>query len=408
MLTLIGILLFVGLLVASVAIHEAGHLLTAKSFGMKATEYFVGFGPKLWSVRRGETEYGFKAIPAGGYVKIVGMTALEEVDEADRDRAFYNYSAPKKLVVLSAGSISHMFIAFFMFAFVFMAFGGTTDGPGLREATTQLGPISECILAPDAKAPCAPTSAPSPAKAAGLREGDRIVAVGAKPVTEWADAVVAIRGAGAEPIAVTIERAGKPQTVTITPVLQEREDADGNKVNVGVIGVQPQFEATHAGPIQAADDSVVMMGKVVEATGQTLADLPQKVVDLFGALSGDERDQEGLVGVVGVARISGEVLSFDDASMGERLAAVLVQVAALNVFIGLFNALPLLPLDGGHMAVVSYEHGRRRIFKKIGRADPGRVDMNKLLPLAYGFLVLVVGLTVLLLAADIVNPITLS
>lgn len=407
MLTLIGILLFVGLLVASVAIHEAGHLLTAKSFGMKATEYFVGFGPKLWSIRRGETEYGFKAIPAGGYVKIVGMTALEEVDEADRERAFYNYSAPKKLVVLSAGSISHMFVAFFMFAFVFMAFGGSTDGPGLREASTKLGVISECIPATGATA-CKPGDPPSPAKAAGLRSGDRVVAVGATPVNEWLDAVQAIRAAGTAPIQITFERAGQTQTVTVTPVPVEREDAEGNKVTVGVIGVQSEFNATHAGPLAATGDSVVMMGKVVKATGETLADLPQKVVDLFGAISGDERDQEGLVGVVGVARISGEVLSFEAATVSERLAAILVQVAALNVFIGLFNALPLLPLDGGHMAVVSYEHGRRRLYKAIGRADPGRVDMNKLLPLAYGFLLLVVGLTVLLLAADIVNPITLS
>src|SRR5688572_23030397 len=110
MMTFLGILLFAFLLIASVAIHEAGHLLTAKAFGMKATEYFIGFGPKIWSFRRGETEYGFKAIPAGGYVKIVGMTDLDKVDEEDSPRAFYRFSAPKKLIVLSAGSIAHMFI----------------------------------------------------------------------------------------------------------------------------------------------------------------------------------------------------------------------------------------------------------------------------------------------------------
>ncbi|MGQ0632944.1 MAG: M50 family metallopeptidase [Sporichthyaceae bacterium] len=412
MLTLIGVLLFVGLLVMSVAIHEFGHLLTAKAYGMKATEYFIGFGPKLWSFRRGETEYGFKAIPAGGYVKIVGMTDLEPVDESDRPRAFYNYSAPKKLVVLSAGSISHMFVAFFLFVLVFMAFG-------TREAVPTVNAVAECIPAattaaagtvPPPASGCAATDPPSPAKAAGLLPGDEIVEVAGTPVADWEQASRVIRATGAGPLEITVLRGGAETTLTAELVTRERPDLDNpdQMVTVGVLGVEPVIERDRSGPIDAATESVQLIGTVIKATGQVLTEMPEKIENLFKALSGDERDPEGLVGVVGIARISGETLSFSEAALSDRIAAILIQVAALNVFIGLFNALPLLPLDGGHMAVVSYEHGRRRIYLKTGRADPGRVDMNKLLPLAYGFLVVIIGLTVLLLAADVINPITLT
>ncbi|MGQ0624041.1 MAG: M50 family metallopeptidase [Sporichthyaceae bacterium] len=402
MLTLIGVLLFVGLLVLSVAIHEFGHLLTAKAYGMKATEYFIGFGPKLWSFRRGETEYGFKAIPAGGYVKIVGMTDLEPVDEADRARAFYNYSAPKKLVVLSAGSISHMFVAFFLFAAVFMVFG-------TRETVPTVSAVAECVPPPKASA-CTDADPPSPAKAAGLLPGDEIVAVDGIAISSWEQSSRAIRAAGAGPVDISVLRQGAEMTLTADLVSRERPDLDDPDtiVNVGVLGVEPVIERDRSGPIGASGESVSLIGTVIKATGQVLTEMPEKIENLFEALSGDERDPEGLVGVVGIARISGETLSFSEADLTDRIAAILIQVAALNVFIGLFNVLPLLPLDGGHMAVVSYEHGRRRLYLKTGRADPGRVDMNKLLPLAYGFLVVIIGLTVLLLAADIINPITLS
>lgn len=404
MLTLIGILLFVFLLMMSIAIHEFGHLLTAKGYGMKATEYFIGFGPKLWSFRRGETEYGFKAIPAGGYVKIVGMTDLEVVEEKDQARAFYRYSAPKRLVVLSAGSISHMLIAIFLFFIVLTGFGRS-------EAVPVVGNVSECIPAANATAPgCTPTDVASPAKAVGLRQGDKVLAVAGTPVKEWQDATRAIRAHGPGPIEVVIERDGQQMTLTPDLVARERADLDdpSKQVTVGVLGVEPAFRKDRAGPIDGTWESIKLIGIVVKASGEAMANLPEKIPNLVESIGGGERDKEGLVGVVGAARVSGEVLSLEDETLSDRIAMVLLQVAALNVFIGLFNALPLLPLDGGHMAVVTYESTRRRLYKKLGKADPGRVDMNKLLPLAYGFLVLVIGLTVLLVVADVVNPITIS
>jgi len=400
----IGVLLFVLLLVVSVAVHEFGHLLTAKYFGMKATEYFVGFGPKIWSFRRGETEYGLKAIPAGGYVKIVGMTDLETVAAADAPRAFYRFSAPRRLVVLSAGSISHFFVAFVMFAIVLSGFGSPVP-------STTIGVVAPCVPAAHA-APtgCSPTDPSSPARAAGLQAGDRVVAIGSVRIRDWDQAARAIRAAGAGPLQVTVVRARQELTFTPTLVARERPDIDhpDRTVRVGVIGVEPSSHTERAGAWAGAKKSGRLIGETAKASVTALAGIPAKIPNLIAALDGGHRDRQGLVGVVGAARISGETFSYQRASLSDRLSSVLINVAALNVFIGLFNALPLLPLDGGHMAVVGYEAGRRRFYRRLGRADPGRVDMTKLLPMAYAFLIVLVGLTVLLVAADLINPITLS
>jgi membrane-associated protease RseP (regulator of RpoE activity) len=404
MLTLLGILLFAFLLIASVAIHEAGHLMTAKAFGMKATEYFIGFGPKIWSFRRGETEYGLKAIPAGGYVKIIGMTDLDKVDPEDSPRAFYRFSAPKKLIVLSAGSIAHMFIGFFLFAFVLMALGTPT-------LDTKVGAVSECIVADGAAldTTCKASDAASPAKAAGLRAGDQVLAVAGTPVKEWADATAAIRRHGAGPIEIKVRRDGEEKI--LNPVLVARERTDpvtGDKITAGVLGASASVAMHKDGPIAAGKRSVELVGTTIKMTGQIMVKIPDKIPALFHALTGGERDSNGLVGVVGVARISGEVLAQGEVPLSARIGNIVAQMAALNIFIGLFNALPLLPLDGGHMAVVSFEAVRKRVFALTGRADPGRVDMSKLLPATYAFLMVIVGLTVLLLAADILNPVQLT
>ena len=403
MLTLFGILLFVVLLLGSVAIHEFGHCVTAKLFGMKVSEYFVGFGPKIWSFRRGETEYGLKGIPAGGYCKIVGMTDLEEVDEADRDRAFYTYPAPKKLVVLGAGVFLHIIIGFLLFVVALIGLGTNTPVPTVQS-------VSACIPAANSTTGCTPADAPSPAKAAGLQEGDRIFAVGPDRVGNWEQASRLIRNAGAGPLVVTVERDGTLLNLTADLVVRERADIDdpAKMVEVGVLGVAPTFEKSYFGPLTAADRSLDLMWQVVEAAGSLVADLPDKIGELFDALSGGERDQEGLTGVVGAARVSGEFFSLDQASNTERLSLVLLNVGALNIFLALFNAVPLLPLDGGHMAVTTYEAGKRRLFRALGRPDPGRVDLTKLLPLTYVFVVFLGALTLLLLATDIVNPISIS
>ncbi len=404
MLTLFGVLLFVVLLLGSVAIHEFGHCLTAKFFKMKVIEYFVGFGPRIWSFRRGETEYGLKAIPAGGYCKIVGMTDLEEVDEADKHRAFYRYPAPQKLVVLGAGVFLHVVIGFILILVALIGLGTSAPVPTVNS-------VSTCIPAADsATGECSEADPPSPAKAAGLQVGDEIFAVGADPVGNWEQASRAIRQAGDGPLAITVLRDGQLVTLTANLVTRDRPDLDDptKQVNVGVLGVGPTFEKSTYGLITASDKSLELMWQVVEAAGSLVADLPDKIGELFDALGGEDREQEGLTGVVGAARVSGEFFSLDQASNTERLSLVLLNVGALNIFLALFNAVPLLPLDGGHMAVTTYEAAKRRLFRAFGRPDPGRVDISKLLPLTYVFVVFLGALTLLLLATDIVNPITVS
>jgi membrane-associated protease RseP (regulator of RpoE activity) len=284
-------------------------------------------------------------------------------------------------------------------------------GFGSPVASTTIGTVAPCVPVPNSTAGgCNPTDPASPAKAAGLQTGDRVLAVGTTRITDWEQAARAIRAAGAGPLAITVERNGAQLTLNPDLVARDRPDLDNpaKTVSVGVLGIEPRSRTVRAGPWGGIKGSGRLIGQTVKASVSALAHIPGKIPNLISSLDGGHRDQQGLVGVVGAARISGETFSYQHATLGDRLASVLINVAALNVFIGLFNALPLLPLDGGHMAVVGYESVRRRLYRRIGRADPGRVDMTKLLPVAYAFLVVLVGLTVLLVAADLVNPVKLS
>jgi membrane-associated protease RseP (regulator of RpoE activity) len=396
----LGAIGFVVVLLVSVAIHEFGHLLTAKAFGMKATEYFVGFGTRIWSFRRGETEYGLKAIPAGGYVKIVGMTDLEEVAPEDEHRAFYRQPAPQRLIVLGAGAFTHFVLGFLLFLVVFV-------GLGLWQPSTVIGQVTPCVPV-KVEDTCASGAEASPALKAGLRAGDRIVAIDGKPAREWDQAVQDIRSAGAGPVELVIERGGRQITVTVDLVERERASlTDPDRIEkAGQLGVSFARVVERAGPIDGIQLAAAEVWNTLSLTGQVLVAIPSKIPDLIDAtFGGGDRDREGLVGVVGIARISGEQLSAEGQPWSSRVAGFLAMMASLNVFIGVFNLLPLLPLDGGHIAVLLFERARARIYRLFGRPDPGRVDLTKLLPVAYLFLVLIVGLTVLLVAADIFNPV---
>jgi membrane-associated protease RseP (regulator of RpoE activity) len=395
----LGAVGFVVVLLASVAVHEFGHLLTAKAFGMKATEFFVGFGTRLWSFRRGETEYGLKAIPAGGYVKIVGMTDLEEVAPEDEHRAFYRQPAHQRLIVLGAGAFTHFVLGFLLFLLVLAGLG--TWGP-----SNVVGEVTECVPV-TAGERCTGDDPPSPAKAAGLQPGDRIVSIGGTQVGSWEQQRDAIEAAGAGPAAIVVDRGGN--RVTLTADLVEREQPvagdPGRTERVAKLGFAPRFVLTRMNPIEGGAQSASYVWQTLELTGQVLVAIPSKIPDLLDAtFGGAERDREGLIGIVGIARISGEQLSADAQPWSSRLGGFLFMMGSLNVFIGVFNLLPLLPLDGGHIAVLLFERARARVYRLLGRPDPGRVDLTKLLPIAYVFLVLIVGLTVLLVAADIINP----
>lgn len=394
----LGIVAFVVLLLASVMAHEWGHFSTARRYGMKVTEFFVGFGPRLWSVRRGETEYGVKAVPAGGYVKIVGMTDLEPVAPEDEARAFYRAPARQRAVVLAAGSFMHFVIGFGLLVFVFMALGSPVLLTRLEEVTT-------CVPA-GASAACAPGDPASPAASAGLKAGDRVVAVDGERVNDWDEVTGPIKASAGKPLTLTVERDGQTVTVEVTPVAVQRPDpVTGQAVTVGYLGVRPSVEMERAGPLEAVSGAVKGTRDILVGTVGALASLPGKVVELVQTLAGEqERDPNGLVGIVGAADISGQLASSGQPTAA-RVGDVLLLVAGFNLFVGVFNLLPLLPLDGGHLAVLGFEQVRSRWARLRGRPDPGRVDMNKLMPVAYVVFVLFMGLTVLLVAADIMKPV---
>ncbi|MGH3329523.1 MAG: M50 family metallopeptidase [Streptomycetales bacterium] len=402
-LTALGYVAFVVVLLLSVLLHEAGHFVTARRFGMKATEFFVGFGPRLWSFRRGETEYGVKAIPAGGYVKITGMTELDEVAPEDQPRAFYRQPAPQRAVVLAAGSVVHFLIAIVVFGFIPVALGNP-------HASLTVGEVAPCV--PDRLSEtCTSSSPPSPAKAVGLRAGDRVVAIDGQRVGSWADFTRAIKRAGPGEARLQVVRDGQRRTLSPELTTQRRPagtatgrdaGAGGRTEVVPVLGVTPALVMVRSGPLEGAAEAWTDFASAVTGSFQGLAAIPGAIPDLFDATFGDgQRSVDGLVGPVGIAQVSGEVLASGELPLAQFLGIM----AALNVFIGIFNLLPLLPLDGGHLAVLVFEQARKGVYRLFGRADPGRVDLMKLLPAAYLFLALIIGLSVLLLAADIVNPI---
>ncbi len=404
MIPLIGIVAFVVLMLVSVMIHEWGHFASARRFGMKATDFFVGFGPTLWSTRRGETEYGIKAIPAGGFVKIIGMTELEEIAPEDEARAFYRQPAHRRAVVLVAGSFMHFVIAAVILVLTPMLLGASA------EQTTTVSTISVC--APDQPdGACTNPTMPSPAAAAGLQPGDVIVAVDGTPVADWDAAQAAIRSAGPGPAELTYEREGVENTVTVDLVAGQRSSPDDpdTLVTVGVLGMSPQSQAVRVGPIGAIRYAGSTYGQILTGTVTALVTIPAKIPALWDSVFNDTpRDKAGLVGVVGAADVSGQILGSESDPWALRIAGLLLIIAGLNIFIGIFNLLPILPLDGGHLAVLGYEESRSRIARWRGRPDPGKVDMNKLLPVAYVFLLVLISLSVLLLVADIVNPIDLG
>ena len=387
----IGIVAFVIALLVSVVLHEAGHFAFAKKFGMKATQVFVGFGPTIWSRQKGETEYGLKAIPAGGYVKIIGMTDLEEIDPADEPRAFYHQPAGKRAIVLVAGSAMHLVIAVVLL-WLSLWIGGQPNTKRVEVSTVQ-----SCVSA-DANASCA-TAPPSPAKAIGLLPGDDLLAIDGKPVTSITGFRDALSAHGPAPVTITFSHDGQRRvaTTTLQPVTV-------NGQQIWRLGVGPQNPTESVGPISAAGRTPALVGQLVTGTADALAHFPDKLKTIFSP----NRDPAGAVGVIGISRVSGDILSLPDESVAVRIASFLLIVAGVNFFVGVFNMLPLLPLDGGHLAVLGYEQGRHRLRRARGYRGPvKRVDLNKLLPATYAVVAIFAVLTVVLATADIVNPINL-
>ena len=378
---ILGMLAFVVALLLSVMVHEFGHFVTARRYGMWVSEFFVGFGKRIWSVQRGETEFGVKAIPAGGYCRIEGMSPNDAMPEGEEDRAFYKASSGKKLIVLGAGSFLHFVLGYLL---LFVLFAGV--------GTNQVLPIIGEVVSNSA------------AQSAGIQVGDEVISINGVEVTTWYKDVDAIRNSQGKELTLGLLRDGQNITITATPRLT---DIDGTERYV--LGIVNITGLKRSGVIESASNSFKVTKSFLSESVKSLAKLPEKIPALWGAtVRGEERDANGLVGVVGVARVSGEAVGSDKLTPMERLATFLLIVASLNIFVGIFNLLPILPLDGGHMAVAIADEIRAFLARLRGRPRPAPIDVTVLTPITMVVFVVLACLTLLLLVADVINPVTLN
>jgi membrane-associated protease RseP (regulator of RpoE activity) len=390
----LGIVTFAVALLLSIALHELGHLVTAKKFGMKASRYFIGMGPTLWSTWRGETEYGVKAFPVGGFVKIVGMTQLEELeDPRDEPRAFWRQPAGQRAVVLAAGSFMHFVIALVVAYGALLGWGFPTDD------TTRVADVAEC-LSPSATGDCA-GQPPAPARVGGVREGDRVVAFEGRPIAKWKEFSDAVHVHPDGPAEVVVMRDGKPVTLRVTVVQTETEIEPGKVETLGRIGVSPG-EIIRYTPLSAVAATGRFVSQTTTGSLTALKEIPGKVPRLFKDTAENKQRQVadgGAVSVVDLGRFSAQAFE------SGNFQFVLLMLASLNVFVGLFNLLPLLPLDGGHLAILGFEAVRSKLARLFGRRDPGRVDLRRLMPAMVAFIVILGSVSLVLLYAGIANPI---
>ena len=399
-LSILGVLAFIVALLFSVMVHEAGHYLTAKKFQMRVTEFFLGFGKRLWSFQRGETEFGIKAIPAGGYCRISGMSVNEELPETEKHRAFYLASVPKRLIVLGAGSFLHFVLGFLILVLLLAGVGVTT-------VTNTIGEVVPCVLntssgVTDTK--CSATSNPSPAKIAGLKVNDQITAINGTEYENWLDYTTKIRASAHKEINLTVLRNGEEFSIPITPAART---LDGEEI--GYLGVINKLGTRKDGSFKAISNSARLTKDLLNNSVTSLISLPTKIPALVRQTFGSEkRDAQGLVGVVGVARVSAQTASDPKLKSREKVASFLIIIASLNIFVGVFNLLPLLPLDGGHMAVAIVDGVRRINARRRKKTAPAPIDVERLLPLTLAVFAVLAVLSLLLLAADIFNPINLN
>ena len=437
----LGILIIGVGLALSIALHEIGHLVPAKLFGVKVTQYMIGFGPTVLSRRRGETEYGIKAVPLGGYIRMIGMypphkgdpegTVREDstgflqqmaqeakeheasqYDSGDAHRTFVALSVPKKLVVMLGGPTMNLLISILLMVVM-------VSGVGMPAVTPTVGSVSECVLPADAPADASCEGQPeAPALAAGILPGDVLREIDGHSIKTWDDVTSAVRAAGDRSIEVVVDRDGQLLTLEAEPIVDARPvlDEDGAAVfaedgtlvteEVGFLGVAGTPDLVRQSPAQVPE----MAWDAFTRTGSMVLSLPVRLVEVAQAAFGpQERDPNGPLGVVGVTRLAGEIASADQPGfeLREKTGTMISVLASLNMALFVFNLVPLLPLDGGHVGGALLEGARRALARLRGKPDPGPVDISRMLPVTNVVALAFLAMTLLLLYADIVAPIRL-
>ncbi len=425
----VGIVVFFFGLLASIALHELGHLSFAKLFGVRTTQYMVGFGPTMWSRHTEETEYGIKWIPLGGYIRMIGMlpprradapgtmrnsstgpfqsliesargAALEEVGPGDEDRVFYRKKWWQKAIIMIAGPLMNIALAFVFISIVVMGIGVSTLQP-------VIGSVSKCAIpAAQAGRDCAPSDPVTPAVRAGMKPGDRVLSYEGHHIASYSQLQSLIRASGGRTVPVTVNRGGRQVALSVpvtTNEMQSLTDPD-KTVRVGFLGISPTTARERQGP-------GTVVGAMTDLTTRTvgsLINMPKKMVGVWNAAFSDQkRDPNGPIGVVGASRIGGEIAASNEPGL-DKLAFFLMMLGTVNFAVGMFNLVPLLPLDGGHIAGALWEAVKRFFAKMFRRPDPGHVDVAKALPLTYAMAAVIITMGALLVYADLVNPVRLN
>jgi membrane-associated protease RseP (regulator of RpoE activity) len=450
----IGVVVFALGLLASIALHEVGHMVPAKKFGVKVTQYMVGFGPTLWSRKRGDTEYGLKAIPAGGYIRMIGMvppradgkrsrwpqrmaTAVEdfrqvsraEVEPGDEPRQFYRLTPGKKMIVMLGGPCMNLLIYLVLTVLLLLLLGTEHSDP-----TTTVGDVSKCVVAansPDANSTTCPAGAKVAPALGKLQPGDRIESVNGTAVTSWDQLVSVIEKSPGRTLNLVVARHGSDVDVAVVPTrnLKYADDSGTTLVEAGFLGISTkthdyfQRESITAVPGQ--------IGSQIKQGADALGRYPQKLKSLYETVfHGKARDPQGAVGVVGIGRLSGDFAKSSALDGQEKLATLVGLLASVNLLLFFFNLLPLLPLDGGHVAgaiVEAIKRGRARLRARSARpvaagsggtdgfetdGEPAHkkifVDTAQMLPVMYAVASVLIVVTLFTLYADIVDPIKLS
>jgi membrane-associated protease RseP (regulator of RpoE activity) len=427
---ILGILVFVVGLLLSIAWHELGHYSTARMFGVRVPQFMVGFGPTVWSRKAKETEVGIKAIPLGGYIRMIGMfppgddgkirkrstspfrgmiedaraAAYEELQPGDEKRLFYTRKPWQRVIVMFAGPAQNLLLAVVIFLGVLMGFGINTQ-------TTTVATVSECVVdQSEEPRDCQAGDRAAPAAAAGLRAGDTIVAFDGEPIEEWGTLQERIRETTGT-ATITVEREGRTLDLQADLIQNQvaRTDGDGGYVEgeyvtAGFLGFSPATGVVK----QDFPQAITRMGDIMVTGVEALVDIPSEIPGLWNAALGNgDREPDSPMGVVGAARVGGEIFTLDIPA-SQQVATALFLVAGFNLSLFLFNMLPLLPLDGGHIAGALWESLRRKWARVTRRPDPGPFDVAQLMPVAYVVAGVFVCFTLLVLAADIVSPVSLA